>query len=334
MNKSNDPPSESEIFENILGSAEIPQKSAEEENSIAIAAKEARKLCEQLNSEYFEVSPWLEAVKKYSENKDNRLLYFAISDYIFGLEQRDHVTAHITEAVSCVLQENSGYEHATRKMTMKLYDHINLAIRQKEMFNKNEADLRKQIDDIVTPKIELKSALLTKEMTGQLIGLIAIFTALSFIVFGGISSLDSIFQSLQSTMDDKNTVLPTLIVTVAWALCLMNLLFGFMYFVLRIAGLNYSDSQSAGKNLVQRYPVVFFCDYVLLLLLVLFGGAWFAECNGVGKDIFDFWVIKNQTLLFYGSIVAICFVFAKAWKKGKSLYNSTSSQKDDSQKPE
>mgnify|MGYP007007140284 CR=1 FL=1 len=34
---------------------------------------------------------------------------------------------------------------------------------------------------------------LTKEMNMQLISLIAIFTALSFIVFGGISSLDNIF---------------------------------------------------------------------------------------------------------------------------------------------
>lgn len=34
---------------------------------------------------------------------------------------------------------------------------------------------------------------LSKEMNGQLISLVSIFTALSFLIFGGISSLDNIF---------------------------------------------------------------------------------------------------------------------------------------------
>lgn len=308
------------ISENLLGGTENLKQNLKEENEIDKAAKEARKLCEQLNSEYFEPASWLQDVQKYAKNKDNRLLYFAISDYIFGLEQRDHVTSHIAEAVSCVMQEDSRYEYETRKMTMKLYDHINLAIRQKEMFNKNTDDLKKQIKDIVDPQIELKSAALTKEITGQLVSLIAIFTALSFIVFGGISSLSSIFQSLQDTMTDKNTVLPTLIVTVAWALCLMNLLFGFMYFVLKIAGLQKGDFEKNNGNLVQRYPVVFLADYVLSFILIMLGGAWFAECNGVGKNVFRFLVLDHHTALFWGFLTTTTLVFLLLGIKGYFLY--------------
>lgn len=137
-------------------------------------------------------------------------------------------------------------------MVVKIYDHINLAIRQKDMTNKSDSDLHRQIEEIV----ETKSAAVTKEMTTQLVSLIAIFTALSFIVFGGISSLDSIFQSLQTTMEDKNTILPTLIVSVVWAFCLMNLLFGFMYFVLRIAKQSPSRAEKQ-QNIVQLLPCCF-----------------------------------------------------------------------------
>lgn len=55
-------------------------------------------------------------------------------------------------------------------------------------------DLEHEVESILAPKISE----ITKEMTQQLVGLIGIFTALSFIVFGGISSLDSIFGAVRN----------------------------------------------------------------------------------------------------------------------------------------
>lgn len=124
-------------------------------------------------------------------------------------------------------------------------------------------------------------------MTSQLVGLISIFTALSFIVFGGISSLENMVTSLQGTLKDQQSVLPILILAMAWAFCMMNLLFGFMYFVIRITTLEKPVDENAA-NVVQRYPVVFLCNYIILALLVLFSGMWFAEVNAVGKSVFEF----------------------------------------------
>ena len=108
-------------------------------------------------------------------------------------------------------------------------------------------DLEREVEVILTPKVSA----ITKEMTQQLVGLIGIFTALSFIVFGGISSLDSIFGAVQGTLEDEHSVLPVLIIAIAWALCMMNLLFGFMYFVIRITHLQKPVDEKA-LNLVQR----------------------------------------------------------------------------------
>lgn len=292
----------------VLTTSSSEPTSENQEDVVGLVTKMEKKsllLCEALNSSGFKVDAWLDEVKEIAGSDTNRLVYSKISDFIFGLNQRDHVTTNIKEAVNAALSKtDQEYPLKAKKMVVKLYDHINLAIRQKDMFNKNEEDRRAEVEKIVGTKVETKSAELTKEMTGQLVSLVSIFTALSFIVFGGISSLDSIFHSLQATMANKNTVLPTLIVAVSWAICLMNLLFGFMYFILRITNLPKPVDADA-KNLVQRYPVVFFCNYILVLLLIVFGSMWFAEVNGVGSNVFDFLVNKISTITFWVALLVI-----------------------------
>ena len=282
-------------------------------------------LCEELNSVSFDATHWLDELSEFMNAESNRLLYSSITNFVFQTEQQDRISSNIKSAADRVLADSklekskSVYSLVVRKSVLKMYDHINLAIRQKALFEKKKDDLRDQIEEIASPIIEKKNTALTKEMTTQLVTLIAIFTALSFIVFGGISSLDSIFQSLQTTMADKNTVLPTLIVAIAWALCLMNLLFGFMYFVLRIANLQVPINSNA-QNPVQRYPVVFLCDFILLFLLMLFGGMWFAECNGIGKKSFHFFVTNHPELTFWGAFSLMTFVLIRIAIRLHNLY--------------
>lgn len=279
-------------------------------------------LCEELNSVSFDATHWLDELSEFMNTESNRLLYSSITNFVFQTEQQDRISSNIKSAADRVLADSklenskSVYSLVVRKSVLKMYDHINLAIRQKALFEKKKDDLKDQIEEIASPIIEKKNTALTKEMTTQLVTLIAVFTALSFIIFGGISSLDSIFQSLQATMDKKSTILPTLIVTISWALCLMNLLFGFMYFVLRIANVKKPVNQEA-KNLVQRYPVVFFCNFVLFFLLVCFAGMWFAECNGIGETIFNFFVIEHHELSF---VLALVLIVGAFYYIGKRLY--------------
>lgn len=198
--------------------------------------KRSRALCEQLNSTDFAVGRWLSQVSKFADNAGNRLVYSAISDYIFGLEQRDRLITNIKQAVNVVYEKKSDgkyYTASTQKMAVKIYDHINLAIRQKDMTAKSDSDLRKQNEN--------------------------------------------------------------------------------------------------AKNLVQRYPVVFLCDYVLIVALVIFCGIWFFECNGLGKDAFSF-AMKHHEATFGIALAVALFIFVCAGIFLHRLYTRKSSSKQNNVK--
>lgn len=306
-------------IQNFLGEP-VPNTTESSEYSINLMEQKTVQLCEKLNSVSFSPKDWLEDVSLFVADSSNRLLYSSITNFVFSMDQHDRISSNIKEAANYAL--NSQQVDSTlivRKTVLKIYDHINLAIRQKALSEKEKDDLTDQIESIALPEIDRKSAELTREITGQLVGLIAVFTALSFIIFGGISSLDSIFQSLQATMDKKSTILPTLIVTISWAICLMNLLFGFMYFVLRITRLT-TEPKVIGKNIVQRYPVVFLSNYIMFLFLTLFGGMWFAERNGIGKDIFNF-CIREESITFGAAIFIFIAIFVGLAIWGITLYS-------------
>ena len=305
-------------IQNFLGEP-VPNTTESSEYSINLMEQKTVQLCEKLNSVSFSPKDWLKDVSSFVADSSNRLLYSSITNFVFSMDQHDRISSNIKEAANYAL--NSQQVDSTlivRKTVLKIYDHINLAIRQKALSEKEKDDLTDQIESIALPEIDRKSAELTREITGQLVGLIAVFTALSFIIFGGISSLDSIFQSLQATMDKKSTILPTLIVTISWAICLMNLLFGFMYFVLRITRLT-TEPKVIGKNIVQRSPVVFLSNYIMFLFLTLFGGMWFAERNGIGKDIFNF-CIREESITFWVAIFIFIVIFVGLAIWGIILY--------------
>ena len=255
---------------------------------------------------------WVERLETYLEYPEDRLMYSAISNYIFDKTEQElgvfgtnlDSVLHYVEGETAKNPKDERWGKIF-KAVLKFYDHSNLAVQQQKLVNKKRMDLEREVEVILTPKVSE----ITKEMTQQLVGLIGIFTALSFIVFGGISSLDSIFGAVQETLNERQSVLPVLILADAWAFCMMNLLFGFMYFVIRITTLKKPAAEKTA-NIIQRYPVVFLCNYIILALLVLFSGMWFAEVNAVGKSVFEFFVdAKHSTWTFWIFVVFFIVFF-------------------------
>jgi len=283
------------------------------------------KLCKELSRSVangkFDSMHWLGELRKYISKNDNRLLYSDISNYIFNLSDEEFTTFttnldSVLNAAAALRGTNVEQDKNLYKTLLKFFDHVNLAHRQNSMFSNKQQDIDNEIERLLGPKIQD----ITKDMTSQLVGLVSIFTALSFLIFGGISSLQNTFNSLSAAANAQNSILPTLIVTLAWAFCLMNLLFGFMYFVLRIVKPPVSQIQT---NIVQRYPVVFLCDYVLLLLFVVLCGSWFAERNGVGQTVFSFFVCDHREITFIFAIVLIAVFFSSLGYKLYALYKGT-----------
>ena len=282
-------------------------------------SSEITDLCKKLNQKSsdgaFDCQAWIDDLERYTKDISNRLIYSKISDYIFEKGEQESAT-FLSNISSVMIYAASEIRPQSEKQNLyktivKFYDHVNLAIKQQAMFGNKIEDLRQQISSELDPKISGA----TKDLTSQLIGLVALFTALSFIVFGGISSLDNLLSYLNA----QESVLPSLIIAVAWAFCLMNLLFGFMYFVLRVAKL--SPSEEKEKNLIQQYPIVFLCNYVLLLLFAVFCGMWFAVRNGIGRPIFEC-AVNHSIWTFFIAIAVFLIAFLCLGRKLWKLYKA------------
>lgn len=260
---------------------------------------------------------WIALLETYIVEHRNRIYYSAISNCVFKMDEQQFsdFLSNMGEVVDYATehsQRDEDWQSEDRqdlyRTVIKFYDHANLAHQQQVTFSSKKEALQEDVKNVVNTTLEPKISEITKEMTSQLVGLISIFTALSFIVFGGISSLENMVTSLQGTLKDQQSVLPILILAMAWAFCMMNLLFGFMYFVIRITHLPKPVDQGA-KNVVQRYPVVFLCDYIILALLVLFGGMLFAKKAGVGNGIYRYWVNNHPNITFVVAIIVLIAVF-------------------------
>ena len=287
--------------------------------------QEAVDLCEILNtaSKAFETKKaadiWIGKLEKCQRNESFRMSYFCITEYIFGHEVEER-SGFLTNLVSVVELAQKKYKEdpinqlRLYKMALKFQDHVNLAIQQKHLVKKTHDEMLKEAEGLVIPKVDQ----VTKEMTSQLVGMVALFTALSFIVFGGISALDSIMKALQETSANTSSVLPTLIVAIGWAFCMLNLLFAFMYFVIRITRLPKPVDEDA-KNVVQRYPVVFLANYILLVLFLIFGAFWFAECNGIGRSIFVLAISNERKTFFIGLAIIFIVLLIIGWRLWRSF---------------
>lgn len=261
---------------------------------------------------------WIALLEEYVAQHRNRIYYSAISNCVFKMDEQQFsdFLSNMGEVVDYATehsQRDEDWQSEDRqdlyRTVIKFYDHANLAHQQQVTFSSKKEDLREDVKNEVHKTLDPKISEITKEMTSQLVGLISIFTALSFIVFGGISSLESMVTSLKGTLDKYDSVLPILILAMAWAFCMMNLLFGFMYFVIRITHLRKPVDENA-KNVVQRYPVVFLCDYVIMALLILFSGMWFAKKAKVGSGFYKLWVSDHPNITFIVAILVFVVVFA------------------------
>lgn len=249
----------------------------------------------------FDSQDWLEKLREYLK-KYGRLLYSNITYWIFCLpdEKFEILSTNLLSVIEYTVS-NLSSEDPARKTALKFYDHVNLARHQFVTFSSNEEDLEKLIEKKIEPELSKT----TKELTSQLVGLIGIFTALSFIVFGGLDTLGGIFANAEKVY----SVLPTLIIILLWTFAMMNFLYAFMYFVMRIVKC-LPNTQS--KNFVQAHPLICLSNGILISALLVSSAAFYANKHGIGEPIFIF--AKSHSLFaFIAGLAAIIFILWKMW---------------------
>ena len=195
----------------------------------------------------------------------------------------------------------------TQKAVLKIWDHVNLAQQQYNALKQSDDEYKEKFEKLISSYKED----MTKDVNNQLLTMVSIFTALAFLVFGGISSLDNIF-SVHGV-----PLLKLMCVGAVWGLCILNLIFVFLFCVGKMTKLNFRSSDDPEATIFQKYPVIWWTDLMLMSILLLCLWGYYIQ----QYEIAD-WLIciclanqKSATLAGFGVIALIilgaCFWLAK-----------------------
>lgn len=275
--------------------------------------KEMDSICDMLSIATceFNAKDFFQKINGYITQKD-RLLYTHITNYIFVLEEENFVTlqTNIDNVVNYMYGDACKEDFAeqikdkhknrdfqrTQRTVLKMWDHVNLARKQYVMFYHKDQDYTK----IVNEKMEAAEAKISKEMNIQLISLVAIFTALSFLVFGGISSLDNVFVGA------KDIPVTKLIITGSiWCFCIMNLIFVFLFFIAKITKLDIKSTDDVNANLVQKYPLIWWSNLFLVSILMLSCWAYYVKAENISNKIYEFLIKHSEIYAIAGTILIV-----------------------------
>ncbi|MFW5670184.1 MAG: hypothetical protein ACOCM4_13265 [Acetivibrio ethanolgignens] len=92
--------------------------------------------------------------------------------------------------------------------------------------------------------------------------MVGIFTALAFLIFGGISSLDSIFSNAELP------VLKIIIIGSVWGLCIINLVFVFLFCISKMANFKLESIDKEDASIFQKYPIVWWSNFVIISIML------------------------------------------------------------------
>lgn len=182
-----------------------------------------------------------------------RFLYSDITDFVFTLD--DSEMSVLLTNIEKVLYNNDLPQHY-KQSALKLYDHCNLAILQSSTYKQSE----KQIKAFVDNNSDEKMRAFEKDMTAHLLGLVSIFTALSFLFTGG---MDFLGYTLESTKQMS-------IFQVAFVISLCGIIFVsafafFVYLILKIT------KKSAEINIFRYYiSALIALMFILVISVVLY----------------------------------------------------------------
>lgn len=272
-----------------------------------------------VDSESFDEKSTFNQLFNYIRTYD-RILYSPLSNIIYVVNNSEEsevtmgqILTNIEKLVGYIestefdhkdsFKENENCLRDTKKAILKIWDHISLAQQQYSVLKQSDEEYQLKFEGLISPYKED----MTKDMSTQLLTIVSIFTALAFLVFGGISSLDSIF-SVQGI-----PLLKLMCVGIVWGLCILNLIFVFLFCIEKMTKLNFKSTDNLNANIFEKYPVVWWTDLILLSLFIVCMWAYYIHQQGI-----DGWIrvvyTSNPVLFMAIGTIAIFFIIFKACK--------------------
>lgn len=261
-------------------------------------------------------------------SKYNRILYSAISHHVYDLEETAEKRGSSKDPFGTLLSnveillnyaENiNSDDHGkveelkeTKKAIWKIWDHVNLAQRQYAELKQSDAEY----DEKFEQRIEKFKAKLASDMNSQLLTIVGIFTALAFIMFGGISSAESVLSGLKDAR-----LLRLINISFIWGLGLLNVTFVFLFCVGKMKKLNIKSSSQPGATFWQKYPIVCWTNFIMGSFSLL--ALWFYYC--INRNAITWLDQLVQAFPEASSIIGTLIIFIIVgcgfhWLKSKTL---------------
>lgn len=251
-------------------------------------------------------------------------MYSVISNYVFVANDNiDNMVNNIVNNIDIILDysystrfssdmiEKFELEEAeiekSRRIILKINDHIHLAVQQLHNLRISDEEYAKRFEEQMQPVTNK----LVQDMNAQLISLVGIFTAIAFIIFGGISEFNNIFSSLNDT-----SLLKLLMVGSVWGICLINLVYVFLFCIGKMTGLNFRSVQkSAEATVFQKYPIVWWSNLIVISILIVSTWLYFImyRTNAVVEllNLSTQWIVGISGVIIAIIIAAVCLLYKK-----------------------
>ena len=271
-----------------------------ETDRIAILKNNTIEICQMLNCNMddFNLEDTIDRVEKIVA-EGYRFFYSEISNFIYSLDEyssRPSFYNNLNMLVDKVLRMDEEYENV-KMAVIKLFDHANLASNQYDKLKWTDEEFTSMFNmNILSVKADIEKQ--KKETTSQLISLVAIFTAMSFLVFGGINSLDNIFSGLLDV-----SILKLMMTGCIWGICMLNLVFVFVYFIAKVSGTDIKTNHNWNANFIQRYPFTCWANLVIFTLFLLFGWLYSIDTRSLKEWLSNLSNMCRNSIYIAGFIV-------------------------------
>lgn len=292
------------------------------ENKWDTMSKSMRELIEIffLEKEKFLEEKPLEKLKEYIDKYD-RLLYTVLSDKIYESfseieEKEDLILRNIDILLELCAKDIVSCPHSrknrelrkrerARKIVLKFKDHTNLAIRQYRSLKQTDEEYIEKFNRQIGSFKEN----VMKEITSQLITLVGIFTAIAFILFGGINSFNNIFSIIKET-----STLKLIIISCLWIIGMSDIVFIFLLGISKMTNLDIGNKSS--DNLLDKYIWIFWFNAIFFT--VFLSCMWIQFCLNFKLVSYNMDVINKKIIFVSGTLllgIMIYCVFSELIKR-------------------
>lgn len=234
----------------------------------------------------FECDEFIIKMLEYIE-KFYRIQYSSLSSLVYRSDDNVRTTIGLNLNALVDYSQTEGYDklfdkdkkeqkETTKRILVKLWDHYNLANTQfsdlvrdgfYETLLKEKEQIQKEYKELIDKE--------GRKLNRDLIAMVAIFTAMSFLVFGGLNSLSSIITSIKE--------LPVLTIGVeclVWGICIYNLIYLFMYLIGKLIDKRITSRHS--DKFYKRHAVFLIGNGIILCALLATGWLYFIQTDFSG----------------------------------------------------